>query len=177
MINYSERISQIHELNINLVNNGFLNNFVLSTENGLYFIDLVIQKLKNCYNFSLINTNNNYYPKDEEKPDITLTGNGRRTKKAGKKKNVENEEFYLTENKHKCRCDWNHNSEIYVSYNGNEYDDFCKYNDLDDFVPFLIVVDKKLKKLNVKPIILKIAKFFNIAKKKPRLLEVINFNN
>ena len=177
LINYSERISQIHELNINLVNNGFLNNFVLSTENGLYFIDLVIQKLKNCYNFSLINTNNNYYPKDEEKPDITLTGNGRRTKKAGKKKNVENEEFYLTENKHKCRCDWNHNSEIYVSYNGNEYDDFCKYNDLDDFVPFLIVVDKKLKKLNVKPIILKIAKFFNIAKKKPRLLEVINFNN
>ena len=39
----------------------------------------------------------------------------------------------MTKNKHECRCDWNHNSEIYVSYNGNEYDDFCKYNDLDDF--------------------------------------------
>ena len=176
LINYSQRISNIYELSINLVNNGFLNNFVLSTENGLYFIDLVFQKLKSCYRFSLINTNNNYFPKDEEKPDITLTGNGKRTRKVVKKKN-ENEEFYLNENKHKCRCDWNHNSEIFVSYNGNECNDFCKFNDLDEFVPFLIVVDKKLKKLNSKPILLNIAKYFNITKKKPRILEVINFNN
>ena len=177
LINYSQRINNIHEFSINLVNNGFLNNFVLSTENGLYFIDLVLQKLKSCHRFSLINTNNNYFPKDEEKPDITLTGNGKRTRKTVKKKNVENEEFYLSENKHKCRCDWNHNCEIYVSYNGNEYNDFCKFIDLDEFVPFLIVVDRKLKKLNVKPILLNIAKYFNITKKKPRILEVINFNN
>ena len=177
LINYSQRINHIHELSINLVNNAFLNNFVLSTENGLYFIDLVLQKLKSCYRFSLINTNNNYFPKDEDKPDITLTGNGKRIRKTGKKKNVENEEFYLSENKHKCRCDWNHNSEIFVSYNGNEYNDFCKFNVLDEFVPFLIVVDKKLKKLKAKPILLNIAKYFNIAKKKPRILEVINFNN
>ena len=177
LINYSPRISQIHELNINLVNNGFLNNFVLTTENGLYFIDQVIQKLKNCYSFSLINNNNNYFPKDEEKPDITLTGNGKRIRKTNKKKNVENEEFYLSENKYKCRCDWNHNNEIFVSYNGNECDDVCKYNDLDNFVPFLIVIDRKLKKLKVKPIILNIAKYFNVTKKNPRVLEVINFNN
>ena len=177
LINYSSRISLIREFNISLVNNAFLNNFVLSTENGLYFIDLVLQKLKNCYSFSLINNNNNYYPKNEEKPDITLTGNGKRIRKVTKKKNEENEEFYLSENKHKCRCDWNHNNEIFVSYNGNEYDDCCKCIDLDDFVPFLIVVERKLKKLKVKPIILNIAKYFNIAKKKPRLLEVINFNN
>jgi hypothetical protein len=177
LINYSSRISEIREFNINLVNNAFLNNFVLSTENGLYFIDLVLQKLKNCYSFSLINNNNNYYPKNEEKPDITLTGNGKRIRKVTKKKNEDNEEFYLSENKHKCRCDWNHNNEIFVSYNGNEYDDCCKCIDLDDFVPFLIVVERKLKKLKVKPIILNIAKYFNIAKKKPRILEVINFNN
>ena len=177
LINYSKRISQIQELNINLVNNSFLDNFILSTENGLYFIDLVFQKLPKCYRFSLINTNNNYFPKDEEKPDITLTGNGKRVRKTGKKKNVENEEFILSENKHKCRCDWNHNSEIYVSYNGNEFNDYCKFVDLDEFVPFLIVIDKKLKKLKVKPIMLNIAKYFNIAKKKPRLFEVINFNN
>jgi len=177
LINYIPRISQIHELNINLVNNGFLNNFVLTTENGLYFIDQVIQKLKNCYNFSLINNNNNYFPKDEEKPDITLTGNGKRIRKINKKKNAENEEFYLNENKYKCRCDWNHNNEIFVSYNGNECDDVCKYNDLDNFVPFLIVIDRKLKKLKVKPIILNIAKYFNVTKKNPRLLEVVNFNN
>ena len=176
LINYSQRISNVHELSINLVNNGFLNNFVLSTENGLYFIELVLQKLQSCYRFSLINTNNNYFPKDEEKPDITLTGNGKRTRKVVKKKN-ENEEFYLSENKHKCRCDWNHNSEIFVSYNGNECNDFCKFKELDEFVPFLIVVDKKLKKLNSKPILLNIAKYFNITKKKPRILEVINFNN
>ena len=177
LINYSQRISQIHELIINLVNNGFLDNFILSTENGLYFIDLVLQKLKYCYKFSLINNNNNYYPKDEEKPDITLTGNGKRIRKTPKKKNEENEEFYLSENKHKCRCDWNHNNEIFVSYNGNECNDICKYNDLDDFVPFLFVINKKLKKLNVKPIMLNIAKYFNITKKNPRILEVINFNN
>ena len=177
LINYSSRISQIRELNINLVNNGFLNNFVLSTENGLYFIDLVLQKLKSCYSFSLINNNNNYYPKNEEKPDITLTGNGKRIRKITKKKNEENEEFYSSENKHKCRCDWNHNNEIFVSYNGNECNDLCKCIDLDDFVPFLIVVERKLKKLKAKTIILNIAKYFNIAKKKPRLLEVINFNN
>ena len=177
LINYSNRISQIRELNINLVNNGFLNNFVLSTENGLYFIDLVLNRLKNCYSFSLINNNNNYYPKNEEKPDITLTGNGKRMRKISKKKNEESEEFYLSENRHKCRCDWNHNNEIFVSYNGNEFDDFCKYIDLDDFVPFLTVVERKLKKLKTKSIIQNIAKYFNIAKKKPKLLEVINFNN
>ena len=176
LINYSLRISNIHELSINLVNNNPQNNFVLSTENALYFIDLVLQKLKNCYSFSLRNNNNNYYPKDEEKPDITLTGNSKRIKKIVKKKN-ENEEFYLSENKHKCRCDWNHNGEIFVCYNGNECNDFCKYNELDNFVPFLCVIDRKLKKLKKKEIILNMAKFFNITKKKPKLLEVINFNN
>ena len=176
LINYSWRISEIHELNINLVNNSFLNNFVLSTENGLYFIDIVLQKLKKCYQFSLINNNNNYYPKNEEKPDITLTGNAKRTKRVSKKKE-ENEEFYLNDNNHKCKCDWNHNNEIFVSYNGNEFNDCCQYIDIDEFVPFLSVVDKKLKKLKAKNIIINIAKYFNIVKKKPRFLEVINFNN
>ena len=59
-----------------------------------------------------------------------------------KKKNTENEEFYMSENKHKCRCEWNHNNEVYVSYNGNEYNDCVKYVDLDDFVPFLLVAKK-----------------------------------
>ena len=179
LINYSSRISQIRELYINLVNNSFLNNFILSAENGLYFIDIVFQKLKKCYKFSLTNNNNNYYPKNEEKPDITLTGNAKRTKKiiSKKKNNEENEEFYLSENKHKCKCDWNHNNEIFVYYNGSEYNDFCNYIDIDEFVPFLSVVEKKLKKLKAKSIILNIAKFFNITKKKPRLFEVINFNN
>ena len=127
----------------------------------------------------MTNNNNNYYPKNEEKPDITLTGNAKRTKKiiSKKKNNEENEEFYLSENKHKCKCDWNHNNEIFVYYNGNEYNDFCNYIDIDEFVPFLSVVEKKLKKLKAKSIILNIAKFFNITKKKPRLFEVINFNN
>ena len=150
LINYCPRISKIRELNINLVNNSPKNNFVLSTENGLYFIDLVLNKLKYCYNFSLVNNNNNYYPKDEEKPDTTLTGNGRRMRKNIKKKNNENEEFYISENKHKCRCDWNHNNEIYVSYNGNENNDYCQYSDMDNFVSFLLVCEKKIRKRMLK---------------------------
>ena len=177
LINYCPRITNIRELNINLVNNSPKNNFVLSTENGLYFIDLVLNKLKNCYNFSLVNNNNNYYPPDEEKPDTTLTGNGRRMRKNVKKKNVENEEFYLSENKHKCRCDWNHNNEIYVTYNGNEYNDYCKFVDMDSFVPFIIVAERKLKKLKSKPILSNIAKFFNVIKTKPKQYHVTNFNN
>ena len=177
LINYCPRITNIRELNINLVNNCPKNNFVLSTENGLYFIDLVLNKLKNCYNFSLVNNNNNYYPPDEEKPDTTLTGNGRRMRKNVKKKNVENEEFYMSENKHKCRCDWNHNNEIYVSYNGNEYNDYCKFVDMDSFVPFIIVAERKLKKLKSKPILSNIAKFFNVIKTKPKQYHVTNFNN
>ena len=106
-----------------------------------------------------------------------MTGNGRRTRKNVKKKNIENEEFYLSENKHKCRCDWNHNNEIYVSYNGNEYDDYSKYIEIDKFVPFLLVVEKKLKKLKSKPILLNIAKYFNIINKRPKEYKVINFNN
>ena len=93
------------------------------------------------------------------------------------KKKEENEEFYLNDNNHKCKCDWNHNNEIFVSYNGNEFNDCCQYIDIDEFVPFLSVVDKKLKKLKAKNIIINIAKYFNIVKKKPRFLEVINFNN
>ena len=177
LINYCPRITNIRELNINLVNNSPKNNFALSTENGLYFIDLVLNKLKNCYNFSLVNNNNNYYPPDEEKPDTTLTGNGRRMRKNVKKKNVENEEFYMSENKHKCRCDWNHNNEIYVSYNGNEYNDYCKFVDMDSFVPFIIVAERKLKKLKSKPILSNIAKFFNVIKTKPKQYHVTNFNN
>ena len=177
LINYSPRITKIRELSINLVNNSPSNNFVLSTENGLYFIDLVLNKLKYCYNFSLVNNNNNYYPPDEEKPDTTLTGNGRRARKNIKKKNSENEEFYTSENKHNCRCEWNHNNEIYVSYNGNEYNDCSKYIDIDNFVPFLFVVEKKLKKLKVKPILSQIAKCLDIVKKKPKLFHVTNFNN
>ena len=177
LINYSPRISQIRELNINLVNNSPKNNFVLSTENGLYFIDLVLNKLKNCYKFSLVNNNNNYFPSGEEKPDTTLTGSTKRTRKNVKKKSNENEEFYITENKHRCRCDWNHNNEIYISYNGNENNDCCKYIDMDNFVPFLLVVERKLKKLKVKPILLNIAKYYNIAENIPKLYNVINFNN
>jgi len=177
LINYSPRISNIRELSINLINNSPKNNFILSTENGLYFIDLVLNKLKYCYNFSLINNNNNYYPPDEEKPDTTLTGNGRRVRKVARKKNSENEEFYTSENKHKCRCDWNHNNEVYVSYNGNDNKDNCRYIDMDSFVPFLYVVQRKLKKLKDQQIIKQIAKCFNIVKNEPKQLQVVNFNN
>jgi len=177
LINYSPRISNIRELSINLINNSPKNNFILSTENGLYFIDLVLNKLKYCYNFSLINNNNNYYPPDEEKPDTTLTGNGRRARKVARKKNSENEEFYTSENKHKCRCDWNHNNEVYVSYNGNDNKDNCRYIDMDSFVPFLYVVQRKLKKLKDQQIIKQIAKCFNIVKNEPKQLQVVNFNN
>ena len=83
----------------------------------------------------------------------------------------------MSENKHKCRCDWNHNNEIFVSYNGNENNDFCKYTDMDNFVPFLFVVEKKLKKLKGKSILLSIAKYFDISKKTPKQLHVSNFNN
>ena len=176
LINYCPRITNIRELNINLVNNSPKNNFVLSTENGLYFIDSVLNKLKYCYNFSLINNNNNYYPPDEEKPDTTLTGNGKRIRKIVKKKN-ENDEFYMSENKHKCICDWNYNNEIYVSYNGNENNDCCRIVDVDNFVPFLLVVERKLKKLKVKSVLLNIAKCLNIIKKIPKLYQVTNFNN
>ena len=177
LINYSPRISNIRELSINLINNSPKNNFILSTENGLYFIDLVLNKLKYCYNFSLINNNNNYYPPDEEKPDTTLTGNGRRARKVARKKNSENEEFYTSENKHKCRCDWNHNNEVYVSFNGNDNKDNCRYIDMDSFVPFLYVVQRKLKKLKDQQIIKQIAKCFNIVKNEPKQLQVVNFNN
>ena len=176
LINYCPRITNIRELNINLVNNSPKNNFVLSTENGLYFIDSALNKLKYCYNFSLINNNNNYYPPDEEKPDTTLTGNGKRIRKIVKKKN-ENDEFYMSENKHKCICDWNYNNEIYVSYNGNENNDCCRIVDVDNFVPFLLVVERKLKKLKVKSVLLNIAKCLNIIKKIPKLYQVTNFNN
>jgi hypothetical protein len=177
LINYSPRIKKIRELSINLVNNSPCNNFILSTENGLYFIDLVLNKLKYCYNFSLVNNNNNYYPPDEEKPDTTLTGNGRRARKNVKKKNIENEEFCINDNKHNCRCEWNHNNEIYVSYNGNEYNNCSKFCDIDNFVPFLFAVEKKLKKLKVKPILLHIAKCLDIIKNKPKQFHVTNFNN
>ena len=176
LINYCPRITKIRELNINLVNNSPKNNFALLIQNGLYFIDLVLNKLKHCYNFSLINNNNNYYPDDEEKPDTTLTGNGKKIKKIEKKKN-ENEEFYMSENKHKCICDWNHNNEIYVYYKGNEKNDYIEYVEIDNFVPFLHVVERKLKKLKIKPILLNIAKCLNIIKKNQRLYNVINFNN
>ena len=86
LINYSQRINKSYtRINYNLVNNNFLDHFVLSTEYGLYFIDLVLQKLQSCYRFSLINTNNNYFPKDVEKFDIKLTGNGKRINKQEKK--------------------------------------------------------------------------------------------
>ena len=48
---------------------------------------------------------------------------------------------------------------------------------MDSFVPFIIVVQKKLKKLKVKPILLNIAKFFNVIKTKPKQYHVTNFNN
>ena len=177
LINYCPRITKIRELNINMVNNSPKNNFVLSIENGLYFIDLVLNKLKYCNNFSLVNNNNNYYPPNEEKPDTTLTGNSKRKRKLVNKKNNENEEFFMRENEHKCRCDWNHNNEIFVSYNGNENNDFCKYTDMDNFVPFLLVVERKLKKLKVKSLLVNIAKYFNISKKTPKQYHVSNFNN
>jgi hypothetical protein len=93
LINYSPRITKIRELNINLVNNSPSNNFVLSTENGFYFIDLVLNKLKiviiSVWLIIIIIINQ----PDEQEPETTVTGNGRRAKKNIKKKNNENDLF------------------------------------------------------------------------------------
>ena len=47
----------------------------------------------------------------------------------------------MADNKHKYIWGWNHNNEIYISYNGNEYNDYCKYVDIDNFI-FIIVLEK-----------------------------------
>jgi hypothetical protein len=173
LISYSYRISKIREFNITLINHNPKSSFILSIENGLYFIDLSLNKLKYCYNFGLINNNYNYYPKDEEKPETTLTGSGRRTRKNIKKK--EPEDFYLNENIHKCHCEWNYNNEIFVCYIGTEMNDYIQFDDIDNFLIFLYVVETKFKQLNKKPILSKLKKFFCSTKIKN--MKVCNLNN
>lgn len=176
LINICPRISDIREFNINLINNSKKTNFLLTIENGLYFIDLVFNKLKSCYQFSLINNNNYYYPANEEKPDITLTGNGK-VRKRNLKKKVEDEEFSMVENSHNCKCDWNNNSEIYVSYSGNEFSDYCKILDYSCILPFLFAIGRKNKKLKDKNVLVNIAKYLDVCKKVPKQFSVVNFNN
>ena len=93
------------------------------------------------------------------------------------KKKVEDEEFSMVENSHNCKCDWNNNNEIYVSYSGNEFSDYCKIMDYSCILPFLFAIGRKNKKLKDKNVLVNIAKYSDVCKKVPKQFSVVNFNN
>ena len=191
LIRNCKRISEIRILEINLINDNPQNNLLLTKENGFYFISLVLELLKRCYQFSLKNFNNYYYPLNDMKPDLKRGGRERdrvreggnreprqRIGRFGKKEIGKNiEEFSLEDDVHNCKIYNNLNKDLQVIYNGHEFNDISYIMDLKNSLTFLYVVKKKISKLQPKALVFNIVKFFDIKIIAPKQLSVCNFNN
>lgn len=181
LIRNSKRLSEIRKLEINLVNDNPQNNLLLTKENGFYFISLVLELLKRCYQFSLKNFNNYYYPPNEVKPDLKRRENNalRIRGRVIKNKEIEkkNEEFSLENDVHNCKILNNLNKDLQVVYNGHEFNNISYIMDLKNSLTFLYVVKKKIPLLQPKAVLINIVKFFDIKIIAPKQLSVCNFNN
>ena len=191
LINNCDRLKNIRFLDINFINSNPENNLLLTKENGFYFVDLVLTKLKNCYHFSLMNHNIKYFPIGEEKPpDITAkinyrlprqrqnTNRGRRNEEKEKEKPKQIERYSLGVDVRNCKCYNNdYNKEMVVCYNGSEVNDYSYNCDLRNIAPFLFSVKKGIPKLRPKTILFNIVKFFPITIKEPKMVSVGNLNN
>ena len=178
LIRNCERISNIRQLDLILVNDNPKNNLLLIKENGFYFINLALELLKKCYHFSLKNFNNYYYPLNDKKPEVKSSNNiQRRNFRKKVSEIIVNEEFCLHDNINNCLVKDNSNRELQVIYSGNDVDDYAKMVDLDSALPFLYVVENKLLILKAKTILINIMRFFNIKIEAPKQFSVCNFNN
>jgi hypothetical protein len=182
LIRNCKRIYDIRQLEINLKNDNPQNNLLLTKENGFYFISLVLELLKRCYQFSFKNFNNYYYPLNDVQPDIkrkdsfpTRTRSFKRRSQEFEKKN--DEEFCLQDDVHNCKVQTNNNKDLQVVYNGYEYDDISYIMDLNSALPFLFIVKNRLPKLQPKALLFNIVKYFSITMKAPKQISVCNFNN
>ena len=180
LIRNCKRISDIRNLEINLINDNPQNNLLLTKENGFYFISLVLELLKRCYRFSLKNFNNYYYPSNEIKPDIKRRESfNQRQRRVSKVREIEknNDEFSLEVDVHNCKVQNNLNKDLQVVYNGHECNDISYIIDLKNSLTFLYVVKKKIPKLQPKAVLINVVKFFDIKIIAPKQLSVCNFNN
>ena len=180
LIRNCKRISDIRNLEINLINDNPQNNLLLTKENGFYFISLVLELLKRCYRFSLKNFNNYYYPSNEIKPDIKIRESfNQRQRRVSKVREIEknNDEFSLEVDVHNCKVQNNLNKDLQVVYNGHECNDISYIIDLKNSLTFLYVVKKKIPKLQPKAVLINVVKFFDIKIIAPKQLSVCNFNN
>ena len=180
LIRNCKRISDIRNLEINLINDNSQNNLLLTKENGFYFISLVLELLKRCYRFSLKNFNNYYYPSNEIKPDIKIRESfNQRQRRVSKVREIEknNDEFSLEVDVHNCKVQNNLNKDLQVVYNGHECNDISYIIDLKNSLTFLYVVKKKIPKLQPKAVLINVVKFFDIKIIAPKQLSVCNFNN
>ena len=150
--------------------------------------------LKRCYHFTLKNINNYYYPLNDVKPNVKpkrsntqkLDNTRWRFKRMDSNYSYNNneeeeeeikEEYMLKDNVHNCKVIENFNKDVQVIYNGSEFNDISDILDLNNAIPFLFFVKKKMNKFQPKNILLNIVKFFEIKIKAPKQLSVCNFNN
>ena len=174
-----QRIANIRQLDIILSNDNPKNNFLLTKENGFYFINLALEFLKKCYHFSLKNINHYYYPLNDSKPSTKQSSNNIQRRNLRKKisEKIVDEKYTLQDNVNNCAVQTDLNKDLQVIYSGNDFDDYAKMTDLDSASPFLFAVDKKITKLKPKTILINIMKFFNIKIEAPKQYSVCNFNN
>ena len=178
LIRNSKRIINIRQLDIILSNDNPKNNLLLTQENAFYFINLVLEFLKKCYHFSLKNFNNYYYPTYDRIPVIKQNQRNQRLNLRKKiSENIIDEEFSLQDNVNKCKVIKNLNKDLQVIYDGNDCNDYSKIVDLENALPLLFAVNKKITKLRPKAILINIIKFFNIKIEAPKIFSVCNFNN
>ena len=188
LIRDCKRISDIRKLDIILANGNPQNNFLLTKENGFYFISLVLEILKRCYHFNMNNINYYYYPSNDTNPNVSIRAaqantnvararnrNQRANKQAEENKIVE--EFSLEDDVHNCIVQTNKNKDLQVIYNGIKEDDNSQIVDLNSTIPFLYVVKKRLVKLQPKTILNSILKFFEYQYNTPKQFSVCNYNN
>ena len=188
LIRNCKRISDIRKLDIILTNGNPQNNFVLTKENGFYFISLVFEVLKRCYHFNMNNINYYYYPSNDTNPNVNIRAtptntNGTRARNRNQRANKQaeenkiNEEFSLEDDVHNCIVKTNKNKDLQVIYNGIIEDKYSQIVDMNSTIPLLYVVKKKLVKLQPKTILNSILKFFEYQFNAPKQFSVCNYNN
>ena len=188
LIRNCKRISDIRKLDIILTNGNPQNNFVLTKENGFYFISLVFEVLKRCYHFNMNNINYYYYPSNDTNPNVNIRAiptntNGTRARNRNQRANKQaeenkiNEEFSLEDDVHNCIVKTNKNKDLQVIYNGIIEDKYSQIVDMNSTIPFLYVVKKKLVKLQPKTILNSILKFFEYQFNASKQFSVCNYNN
>ena len=134
--------------------------------------------MKKCYHFSFKNFNNYYYPTYDRIPVIKQNQRNQRLNLRKKiSENIIDEEFSLQDNVNKCKVIKNLNKDLQVIYDGNDCNDYSKIVDLENALPLLFAVNKKITKLRPKAILINIIKFFNIKIEAPKIFSVCNFNN